>query len=544
MGAEQSTPRPGSQTPVATVRKTCYYEVLGVDRQAADDEIKKAYRRKALELHPDRNLNDTANATRRFAEVQTAYEILSDPQERAWYDSHRDAILGGDPDLSGGMPSDQSGSQYTSATAIFTLMGRFNSSVPMTDSPAGFFGILNAFFDQLASEEVAACEWDGIPSLDYPPFGLAKDDYDSVAKPFYRIWSGFSTRKSFSWKDRYRLSDAPDRRVRRLMEKENKKFRDEAIREYNDAVLSLVAFVKKRDPRYVPNKQSEEERQKILRSSAAAQAARARAAQQEKLSDYTLPEWVQSRPEGEGYDDAFSMSEEESEVEHIECVVCNKIFKSEKQFESHEKSKKHVKAVQEIRRQMRKENAEFDLQDSKPVPPTVASNAEDPEDTMGEQEQEDQKGTREVNATKATEHVSGEKAPEESSEEQLDDSEEVDEYAPRSTVERRIVPEDGSQGPTEKDLTAADSVTEALEAGLESLSVDATTGKKIGKAKLKREKKAARQAVEAETRAREAHNCAVCHESFTSRSKLFAHIKELDHAAPVPKSKGGKKSRR
>lgn len=463
--------------------------------------IKKAYRRKALELHPDRNLNDTANATRRFAEVQTAYEILSDPQERAWYDFHRDAILGGDPDLSGGMPSEQSSSQYTSATAIFTLMGRFNSSVPMTDSPAGFFGILNAFFDQLASEEAAACEWDGIPPIDYPPFGLAQDDYDSVAKHFYKIWSGFSTKKSFSWKDRYRLSDAPDRRVRRLMEKENKKFRDEAIREYNDAVLSLVAFVKKRDPRYVPNKQSEEERQKILRSSAAAQAARARAAQQEKLSKYTLPEWAQSRPDGEAYSDAFSVSEEESEVEHIECVVCNKTFKSEKQFESHEKSKKHIRAVQDIRRQMRKENVNFDLQDSKSAPPTPAKNTEDLEDTVEqEQEQErEQEEELEVRATKAFEHTSSAKFPEESSEEPLDDSEEADEYAPRSTVEKRILPEDGTTRPTEKGSAAAGSGTETLEAGLESLSVDGTTGRKIGKAKLKREKKAARQAVDAET---------------------------------------------
>lgn len=455
--------------------------------------VKKAYRRKALELHPDRNLNDTANATRRFAEVQTAYEILSDPQERAWYDSHRDAILGGDPDLSGGMPSEQSGSQYTTATTIFTLMGRFNSSVPMTDSPAGFFGILNAFFDQLAAEEAAACEWDGITPTDYPPFGLAQDDYDTVAKPFYKIWSDFSTKKPFSWKDRYRLSDAPDRRVRRLMEKENKKFRDEAIREYNDAVLSLVAFVKKRDPRYVPNRQSEAERQRILRSSAAAQAARARAAHQEKLSEYTLPEWAQSRLDSEINSDEYSMSEEESEVEHIECVICNKTFKSEKQFESHEKSKKHVKAVQEIRRQMRKENTDFDLQDQEPVRTSEANRAEGTlEKSPGEQGGEG--GTNET--------ISSKEAREDSNVEAPDDSEEADEYAPRSTVENRILAGDDSQTTLDKGLGGANPGNKnALEIGLESLSIGDSAGKKIGKAKLKREKKAARQA--AETQAQE-----------------------------------------
>ncbi|KAM7183227.1 hypothetical protein V8F33_013723 [Rhypophila sp. PSN 637] len=525
MGAEQSAPKADGQNPVATARKTCYYEVLGVERQSAEDEIKKAYRRKALELHPDRNLNDTVNATRRFAEVQTAYEVLSDPQERAWYDSHRDAILGGDPDVSGGMPFEQPGGQ-TSATAIFSLMGRFNSSVPMTDSSAGFFGILNAFFDQLAVEEAAACEWDGITPIDYPPFGLAQDDYDSVAKPFYRIWSNFSTKKSFSWRDRYRLNDAPDRRVRRLMDKENQKIRAAAIREYNDAVLSLVAFVKKRDPRYVPNTQSEEERQSILRNSVAAQAARARAAHQAKVDEFKVPEWAQSRPEGEDYGDDFSMSEEESEVEHIECVVCNKTFKSEKQFESHEKSKKHIKAVQEIRRQMRKENADFDLENQEPGP----SSATDDRGTGEEDDKEERK-------TYATKIHGGKAASQSSHGEPSADSEEDDEYAPRSTVENRILTDDNREASLDKEPAASVS---GIGTALDELLIDETTpGKKVGKAKQKREKKAARQALDAEE-----HNCAVCRESFTSRTKLFAHIKELDHAAPVPKSKGGKKQRR
>ncbi|KAK3322082.1 hypothetical protein B0H66DRAFT_601558 [Apodospora peruviana] len=536
MGAEQSAPRADGQTPVVAVRKTCYYEVLGVDRQVADDEIRKAYKKKALELHPDRNINDTENATRKFAEVQTAYEILSDPQERAWYDSHRDAILGGDPDVSAGAPSEHSGAHYTSSNAIFTLMSRFNSSVPMNDSPSGFFGILNAFFDQLAAEEAAACEWDGITPTDYPPFGQTMDQYESVAKPFYNVWSSFSTKKSFSWKDRYRLSDAPDRRIRRLMEKENKKFRDEGIREFNDAVLSLVTFVKRRDPRYVPNTQSEAERQRILRNSAAAQAARARAAHQEKLAEYTLPEWAQSRNDGDLHNDEFSLSEEDSEVEHIECVVCNKTFKSENQFETHEKSKKHIKAVQQIRRQMKKENADFDLEASELSPPADPSQTEDPEEGNANQETQ-------VSEDRAW-HSMGEEGDEEPALESPNDTED-DEYAPRSAVEDRIVPKKGPQTETTEGSGSADcTAAELLGATLTDMALDDGTSKKVGKAKLKREKKAARQAVDAQVQVQESHNCAVCKESFTSRTKLFSHIKEFNHAAPVPKVKGGKKSRR
>lgn len=458
---------------------------MGFDADVA--RIRRAYKRKALELHPDRNLNDTENATRRFAEVQTAYEVISDPQERAWYDTHRDAILSGEDDVAGTEPAaDRSGGGHTSANAIFALMSRFNSSVPMDDSPRGFFGILGEFFDKLASEETAACQWAGTAPTDYPPFGRAEDDYGEVAKKFYSTWAAFSTKKTFSWRDKYRLQEAPDRRIRRLMEKENKKFRDEGIREFNDAVLSLVAFVKKRDPRYVPNTQSEAERQQVLRNSAAAQAARSRAANQEKMADYVVPEWAQSRDQEE-HNDEFSMSEEEDEVEHIECVVCNKIFKSEKQFEAHEKSKKHIKAVQQLRYQMRKENANFDLEGSEPgfsTPPTdhqglEAKNGSPHEDGdyVADQhgQEEAQMAARGSGAQQGT--------PSES------DTED-DEYAPRSAVEGRILNGGGDEP------SAANSVT----ASLDDLVLDSTKaeGKKIGKAKQKREKKAARQAAEAE----------------------------------------------
>lgn len=459
--------------------------------------IKKAYRRKALELHPDRNINDTENATKRFAEVQTAYEVLSDPQERAWYDSHRDAILSGDSDAGGG-PSEQSSAGTTSVTAIFSLMGRFSSSVPMNDSPSGFFGILNTFFEQLAAEEAAAAEWEDAEVIEYPPFGRATDDYDPVAKLFYRTWSSFSTRKSFSWRDKYRLSDAPDRYVRRLMEKENRKLREAGIREFNDAVQSLVAFVKKRDPRYVPNTQSEAERQQVLRNSAAQQAARSRAANQEKLADFTVPEWAQSRNDSNDIGE-FLSSEEESEVEHIECVVCSKIFKSEKQYEVHEKSKKHVKAVQQLQRQMEKENATLALQ-LEEDPSSTYSPVDDRPDAASEtpgvdppQDHDDGFDHDNINSTTSTEDAK----PSSASNSETGD----DEYAPRSAVEERFATDKGREtrgvratGNTDLD---ADIDSASVSAGDLAFNQDAPVGQKVGKAKLKREKKAARQAAEA-----------------------------------------------
>lgn len=62
-----------------------YYEVLGVERSATPEQVKKAYRKLALELHPDRNPNDP-QAEERFKEASEAYQVLSDPQRRQIYD--------------------------------------------------------------------------------------------------------------------------------------------------------------------------------------------------------------------------------------------------------------------------------------------------------------------------------------------------------------------------------------------------------------------------------------------------------------------------
>lgn len=67
--------------------KRDYYEVLGVSKEASEDELKKSYRRLAMKFHPDRNPGDKA-AEDKFKEASEAYEVLTDPQKRAIYDKH------------------------------------------------------------------------------------------------------------------------------------------------------------------------------------------------------------------------------------------------------------------------------------------------------------------------------------------------------------------------------------------------------------------------------------------------------------------------
>lgn len=81
--------------------KRDYYEVLGVSKNASDDEIKKAYRKLAVKYHPDRNPGDKA-AEAKFKEINEAHEVLSDKQKRARYDQFGHAGVGGASGFSGG----------------------------------------------------------------------------------------------------------------------------------------------------------------------------------------------------------------------------------------------------------------------------------------------------------------------------------------------------------------------------------------------------------------------------------------------------------
>ncbi|RAR04674.1 DnaJ-domain-containing protein [Stemphylium lycopersici] len=545
MGASQSSQ--GGEAPAGGEVKTSYYELLGVERSATQDELKKAYRKKALELHPDRNYGDVERTTSLFAEVRNAYEVLSDDQERAWYDAHEGSILRGGTGEEDAGEHFQGNMRVTTANDLARMMGKFRGNVDFSDSPNGFFGFVRETFEQLAREEEYAADYEDIDIPNYPSFGHKDDQYEGVVRDFYAAWNGFATAKSFAWLDMYQLSTAPDRRTRRLMEKENQKLRDDGRREFNDAVRTLIAFVRKRDPRYTPNTQTDEDKAKAQRDARKAQAARARAAQMAKMQEdvQAVPDWATARPA----DELEEESEEEIEEEHYECVACNKTFKSERQYDAHEKSKKHQKALQALKKKMQKDNANLDLgNDALKKDEVMLANEElevdaelfdengmeDPVDDLAEKTDDlkvdDDDDITDEEDSHSTKSASSNKAPSPSASSETASEADDDEYASRSEIEARLAGSSTAATPT-SDVGPKPATTDSA---VQPDPAPPAPEPKLGKAAQKRAKRAAKQAETDDSELK--MTCAGC--SHLAKNPKHAALKS------VAGSGGGKKGKK
>ncbi|CAI5099711.1 ATV_HP_G0038520.mRNA.1.CDS.1 [Saccharomyces cerevisiae] len=381
--------------------KTCYYELLGVETHASDLELKKAYRKKALQYHPDKNPDNVEEATQKFAVIRAAYEVLSDPQERAWYDSHKEQILNDTP------PSTDDYYDYevdATVTGVTTdeLLLFFNSALytKIDNSAAGIYQIAGKIFAKLAKDEILsgkrlgkfseyqddvfeqdinsigylkACDnfINKTDKLLYPLFGYSPTDYEYL-KHFYKTWSAFNTLKSFSWKDEYMYSKNYDRRTKREVNRRNEKARQQARNEYNKTVKRFVVFIKKLDKRMKEGAKIAEEQRKLKEQQRKNELNNRRKFGNDNNDEekFHLQSWQTVKEENwdelEKVYDNFgefenSKNDKEGEVLIYECFICNKTFKSEKQLKNHINTKLHKKNMEEIRKEMEEENITLGL---------------------------------------------------------------------------------------------------------------------------------------------------------------------------------------
>jgi len=242
------------------------------------------------------------------------------------------------------------------------------------DNPQGFFSIFKTLFSTLEKEEEDYKDINSDENLSNfhqikTSFGKQTDKYEEVyeyegnetsLKIFYNKWLNFSTQKSFSWCDKYKPSDAPDRRIRRLIEKENKKLRDSEKKKYNDCIRSLAAAVKKQDPRVKAFINEQKEKEKLKKLEEKDRRKREKEERLKNMEEYQEQEWMKVSEDNEVMKMINDIDDEDIYKENDEfyCIACNKQFRSEKQWENHQNSKKHLKAVRVLRKQLMEEMGE------------------------------------------------------------------------------------------------------------------------------------------------------------------------------------------
>ncbi|XP_040915732.1 dnaJ homolog subfamily C member 21 isoform X3 [Toxotes jaculatrix] len=513
----------------------CHYEILGVKRDAGDDDLKKAYRKLALKWHPDKNLENAEEAAEQFKLIQAAYDVLSDPQERAWYDNHREALLKGG--LSGDYEDDSIDLLQYFTVTCYSGYG---------DDEKGFYTVYRNLFESIVKEEMEHGRVeDEEEEEEFPSFGDSQSDYDTIVHVFYGYWQSFCTRKNFAWKEEYDTRQASNRWEKRAMEKENKKTRDKARKERNELVRQLVAFVRKRDRRVQAHRKLVEEQnaekiKKVEELRRKQKLSQAKLAEEYKEQSWAAMSELEKELQqieaqyGEEFGDASETEEDEQDMDTREknseeggdadqpdgdeltidyyddlyCPACDKSFKSDKAMKNHEKSKKHREMVALLRQQLEEEEDSLGL------------NLDGKEGREEENEEEEE----EVEEEKPRQKLSKKQKRKKKKQEVVHSTPEEVEEKPTPTSCEEDAPET-SADPTEPEKHDDLPPTEVKS------SSGKTKGKKGGgKDKPKNVKSnTGEQHPEKEVNLR----CVTCNNEFPTRNKLFDHLKTSGHATTV-----------
>ncbi|KAJ8286634.1 hypothetical protein GJAV_G00041380 [Gymnothorax javanicus] len=541
----------------------CHYEVLGVKRDATDDDLKKAYRKLALKWHPDKNLENAEEAAEQFKLIQAAYDVLSDPQERAWYDNHREALLKGG--ISGDYEDDSIDLLQYFTVTCYSGFG---------DDEKGFYTVYRNLFESIVKEEMEHSKEEDEEEDQFPTFGDSQSDYDTIVHLFYGYWQSFCTRKNFAWKEEYDTRQASNRWEKRAMEKENKRTREKAKKERNELVRQLVAFVRKRDRRVQAHKKLVEE-QNAEKAKKVEELRRKQKLHQAKLAeDYKEQSWsAMSELEkelqqieaqyGQEFGDASEAEDEDVDVmdggdqsggdaaeelmeyyDDLYCPACDKSFKTDKAMRNHEKSKKHREMVALLRQQLEEEELMQNLNSGDTV---EKEEDEEEEEDYTEQEKATRQKLSKKQKKKKRQQKAGDNAQEEPEEESV---------IPEP-VERECSPKDprteqsGSSADTPCSQTPPEQMCDQDTEDVKLEDPQPKEPKSSGKTKVKKSaiKNSGKPQGGFEQTPEEMNlRCMMCQFEFPTRNKLFDHLKSTGHATALSSTRSvagkGKKDKK
>lgn len=429
-----------------------------------------------------------------------------------------------------------------------------------------------------------------------PKFGSSTSDYETVVGPFYAFWQSYCTKKTYSWLCIHNINEIRDRRILREIEKETKKIAQKARKERNEEVRALVAFVRKRDKRVLEYKKYLEEKaaqnrvkqqqhrlNQLKKNQQAAEEMRKNqqhtfntSDHEEQLrqleqaygsdSEYTDDSDLEEIGEEENNDDDIvengDTSEEESYIDDLYCVACNKAFKNASSYENHESSKKHRDNLERLKKRMQVEEQQHqeEEEEAEDDDEAVEQQAVDGDsnlegnnenlltgDIASEDEATQSKQPKQKLSKKSKKSKNKQRLKTDLNSDEGDDLEEIEKPIADISIgkisDEDTWSDDGKKNKkakskkskasssTSKVVTASEPATSTN--GFET--VDASKNKVMNKKSKKPEKK---EEISVDPSVDVNHTCVTCHSSFDSKNKLFNHLKKMNHGVYIPKENG------
>ncbi|CAH2296510.1 dnaJ homolog subfamily C member 21 [Pelobates cultripes] len=511
----------------------------------------------------DKNLDNPEEAAEQFKLIQAAYDVISDPQERAWYDNHRDALLKGGVD-----------GEYQDDSLDLVLYFTVTCYSGYGDDDKGFYAVYRHVFESIVKEEMESKMGEDVE--EFPTFGDSQSDYDTIVHAFYAYWQSFCTMKNFAWKEEYDTRQASNRWEKRAMEKENKKTREKARKERNELVRQLVAFIRKRDKRVQAHRKLVEE-QNAEKAKKVEALRRQQKLQQAKLAEqYKEQSWMAmsdlekelqqmeaqyDKQFGDQLDDADGVDTEEQEegktsdgdeeddyFDDLYCPACDKVCQTEKAMRNHEKSKKHREMVALLRQQLEEEDELNSLV-------TKENGIQEAENALSDEEPEEipklskkQRKKKQQKAPKVIDDSFEEQHPTESNK-----SPQAEPIKPTAVIAAEqpvsVLP-DTDTATEQRETILPDTNATPLANDTESQNDESKIEPKVTGKKGKNVKKPSKQTTQTDSQtAKEGPlYCNTCSTEFPTRNKLFTHLKTSGHALalnnPTGNPAGSSKSKK